>query len=187
MKNRKNTFVLAIVALILVLGVGYAVVTNSTLTINGNAAAKQDTLKVVYDGNHNPAATADCSNATNCVSAIENQDDTRAATFNIENMTYNTPVLMKFEIQNKESDLNASIATPTVTVSESEFFEATVQYGAGQIASATAGTWSAAQTLAHGDYATIFVTVRMKKTPIQEADSSTTVSVSFVASPVAGS
>ena len=182
MKNKKNMFALAIVALILVLGVGYAVVSNVTLTINGTAGAKTQDLKVVFDGVNSGTTTGD----TGKVTAISNPNGTVAATFTVADLVYNEEVSMDFEIENREEDVNASLAVPTVTNSKSDFFTVTVEYKGAAIDGAGApAAWSAAQTLNAGAKATVRVKVKLTKTPIEPTDSETTIGVSFVASPVA--
>ena len=169
MKNKKKMYILAIVALILVLGVGYAVVSNVTLTINGSGTAATNDLKVVFDG----VKTNSGANVTEQIAA----DDSTTASFTVENMVLNTAEYAEFEIKNKETDVNASIAIPTVTNSNSTYFDVKVYYGNTE--------WTAAQTLNAQATAKVKVVVTLKKTPIQSTDSSTTITVSFVASPAA--
>jgi hypothetical protein len=178
MKNRKNTFALAIVALILILGVGYAVVSSQTLTINGNATAKTETLKVVYDGNNG-------SSGAN-VTTLSAANGSTAATFAIENMVLNTAEYAEFEIVNNETDVNATIKVPTsaqFTNSNSTYFDAKLYYkGQGE---SDYTEWTTDKTLAHGDTAKIKVVVTLKATPVTSAQSSTTISVTYTAEPVA--
>ena len=171
MKKRKNMYILAIIALILVLGVGYAVVSSVTLTIDGTAAAATNDLKVVFDGNN--------TNSGARVTAQTAADNSKAATFTVEDMVLGTEEYAAFEIKNKETDVNASVAVPTVTNSNEEYFDVKVYYGN--------SVWSAAQTLNAQGTATVKVVVSLKKTPVTQAQSSTTIAVSFVASPATGS
>lgn len=184
MKNRKNMFVLAIVALILVLGVGYAVVSQTTLTITGSGTAKTETLKVVYDG----VNSGTTNGATGKVTSITNPDGTTAATFEITDMALNETVSMSFEIENRESDVNATINFPTITQNtKSDYFSVAFEYKDSAISgSGTQAAWaSGTKTLAHGAKATIVVKVTMTNTPITSTDSSTNITISFTADPVA--
>ena len=177
MKNRKNTFALAIVALILILGVGYAVVSTQTLTINGEAAAKSETLKVVYDG----VNTSSGANVTTLTAA----NGSTSATFAIEDMVLNTAEYAEFEIINNETDVNATVHAPTsaeFTNSNSTYFDAKIYYkGAGD---ADYVEWTADKTLAAGATAKIKVVVTLKATPVTNAQSSTTISVTYTADPI---
>ena len=107
MKKRKNMYILAIVALILVLGVGYAVVSTVTLTISGSGAAATEDLKVVYDGVNTSSSAK--------VTTLTAEDNSTSATFVVENMVYGEEEYAEFEIKNKETDVNATVAVPTVT------------------------------------------------------------------------
>ena len=175
MKKRKNIFITAIIALILILGVGYAVVSNSTLIINGTASVADSELKVVYDGVNTSSGAK--------VKTLTAADDSKTATFSVEGMLLNDSEYAEFEIKNKETDVNASIAVPTLTNSKSTFFEAKVYYkGSGD---ADYAEWTEAKTLAAQATAKVKVVVTLKQTPVQSADSTTTISVSYVASPAA--
>ena len=175
MKNRKSILALAIVALVLVLGVGYAVVSSQTLTINNATATAQDTtLKVVYDGVN--------SGVTGKVTAISSEDDSTSATFTIEGLVLNETVSAEFEIKNKETDVNASVAVPTITNTKSNFFQVKVYY---QEAGGSYTEWTAAHTLNAGATAKVKVEVTLIKTPVQTDDSTTTINVSYEASPIA--
>lgn len=172
MKNRKNMFALAIVALILILGVGYAVVSATQLTINGSGAAATSELKVVYDGVNTSSGAR--------VTTLSAADDSKAATFEIENMVLNTEEYAEFEIKNKETDVNATVKVPTAaqfTNSNSEYFEAKLYYNDTE--------WTTDKTLNANATAKIKVVVKLIKTPVTSANSSTTISVTYDAEPVA--
>lgn len=169
MKNKKKVYVLAIAALILVLGVGYAVVSSVTLGITGTGSTVSTDLKVVYDGvNTNSGAR---------VTAQTGADDSKAATFTVENMVLNVTEYAEFEIKNKETDVNATVKVPTVNFDNDEFFDVKVYYND--------TLWTANQTLNAQATAKVKVTVTLIKTPVEAADSTTTVSVEFDADPVA--
>ena len=175
MKNKKNVYLLGILALILMLGVGYAVVSQVSLSIEGNATAKTETLKVVYDG---------VNSGTNAnVTSISSPDGATAATFDISDLVLNTPVAVEFEIENRESDVNATIAYPTITNTKSAYFGVTLEYKEqnGSYSAWTSGT----KTLAHGAKATIKVIVTLTSTPIVADDSTTHITVSYTATPTA--
>ena len=169
MKNRKNVFVLAIVALILVLGVGYATITATSLTINGTAAAKDQALKVVYDG-----VNTKSTNVTQQTAA----DGSTAATFTVTDMVMNTEEYAEFEIKNKDQ-VSATIKKPTaqqLTNSNSEYFNVTLYYND--------TVWDGDQTLAPNATAKIKVVVSLAKEPDTLEHSSTTISVTYDAIPV---
>ena len=164
MKNRKKMITTALIVLVLLLGVGYATVSSVNLNINGSAKAGSKELQVFYDGTN--------SGTSDKVTAISSPVNTRAATFTVENMTLNETVTMTFEVKNYETDVNATLAAPSVTQNTNEeYFQVT--------------TSCDKTTLNAGDTATITVNVKLIKTPVTDEAGSTTVTVAMAASPVA--
>ena len=164
MKNRKKMITTALIVLVLLLGVGYATVSSVNLNINGSAKAGSKELQVFYDGTNSGTSAK--------VTAISSPVNTREATFTVENMTLNETVTMTFEVKNYETDVNATLAAPSVTKNTNEeYFQVT--------------TSCDKTTLNAGETATITVNVTLTKTPVSEEAGSTTVTVEMAASPVA--
>lgn len=164
MKNRKKMITTALIVLVLLLGVGYATVSSVNLNINGTANAETKELQVFYDGVN--------SGTSDKVTAISSPVKTREATFTVENMTLNETVTMTFEVKNYETDVNATLAAPSVTQNANrDYFQVT--------------TSCDKTTLNAGDTATITVNVKLIKTPVTAEAGSTTVTVGMAASPVA--
>ena len=164
MKNRKKMITTALIVLVLLLGVGYATVSSVNLNINGSAKAETKELQVFYDGVN--------SGTSDKVTAISSPDKERTATFTVENMTLDETVTMTFEVKNYETDVNATLAAPSVTQNTNgEYFQVT--------------TSCDKTTLNAGDTATITVNVKLIKTPVTAEAGSTTVTVGMAASPVA--
>ena len=164
MKNRKKMITTALIVLVLLLGVGYATVSSVSLNINGTSKAETKELQVFYDGTNSGTSAK--------VTAISSPVNTRAATFTVENMTLNETVTMTFEVKNYETDVNATLAAPSVTQNTNEeYFQVT--------------TSCDKTTLNAGDTATITVNVKLIKTPVTDEAGSTTVTVAMAASPVA--
>ena len=164
MKNRKKMITTALIVLVLLLGVGYATVSSVNLNINGNAKAETKELQVFYDGTNSGTSAK--------VTAISSPAKTREATFTVENMTLEETVTMTFEVKNYETDVNATLAAPSVTQNTNrDYFQVT--------------TSCDKTTLNAGDTATITVNVKLIKTPVTEEAGSTTVTVEMAASPVA--
>ena len=163
MKNRKKMITTALIVLTLLLGVGYATVSSVKLNINGTAKAGSKELQVFYDGVNSGTSAK--------VKAISSQDQTRTATFTVENMTLGETVTMTFEVKNYETDVNANLAAPSVTNTNENYFQVT--------ASCDKTNLNALDT------ATITVNVKLIKTPVSEEAGSTTVTVEMAASPVA--
>ena len=164
MKNRKKMITTALIVLVLLLGVGYATVSSVSLNINGTAKAGSKELQVFYDGTNSGTSAK--------VTAISSPVKTREATFTVESMTLDETVTMTFEVKNYETDVNATLAAPSVTQNTNgEYFQVT--------------TSCDKTTLNAGDTATITVNVKLIKTPVTDEAGSTTVTVAMAASPVA--
>ena len=164
MKNRKKMITTALIVLVLLLGVGYATVSSVSLNINGTSKAETKELQVFYDGTNSGTSAK--------VTAISSPVKTREATFTVESMTLNETVTMTFEVKNYETDVNATLAAPSVTQNTNEeYFQVT--------------TSCDKTTLNAGDTATITVNVKLIKTPVTAEAGSTTVTVGMAASPVA--
>ena len=164
MKNRKKMITTALIVLVLLLGVGYATVSSVNLNINGSAKAGSKELQVFYDGTNSGTSAK--------VTAISSPVKTREATFTVESMTLDETVTMTFEVKNYETDVNATLAAPSVTQNTNEeYFQVT--------------TSCDKTTLNAGETATITVNVKLIKTPVTDEAGSTTVTVGMAASPVA--
>lgn len=164
MKNRKKMITTALIVLVLLLGVGYATVSSVNLNINGSAKAGSKELQVFYDGTNSGTSAK--------VTAISSPVKTREATFTVESMTLDETVTMTFEVKNYETDVNATLAAPSVTQNTNEeYFQVT--------------TSCDKTTLNAGETATITVNVKLIKTPVTDEAGSTTVTVAMAASPVA--
>ena len=107
MKNKKSLLGLGLLALVLVLGVGYAVVSQVSLTIGGTATVASSNLKVKFI---NPTTTG---GAGTTVAAVEND---LKATISVTGLTEVGQVATAtYTIENSEKDLKAKITSGTIT------------------------------------------------------------------------
>lgn len=168
MKKKKSFLSFGLFALVLVLGIGYAVVSSQNLSITGSATVAESTLDVSFegttstdgDGTTTATATKGALTANITVSDLNAIGDTATATYTIQNL---------------ETDLNADILLADengIVNDKSEFFEVTTSVDD------TATTVEAEGT------ATVTVTVKLIKMPIETADSTANITVNLVASPV---
>lgn len=162
--KRKNTYVgLVLLLAVLMLGIGYAAITNIDLKIGGSAKA------VVSDENFKVAFTDKSASDENIVTAGITDDHN--ATIKVESLTAKgDSVTATYTITNQSEDLSASITKPTVTNDNEEYFSVTTD-------------WDAAKEVAAKGTTTVTVTVELIKTPI-DADETANINISFVASPV---
>ena len=160
MKNKKLLVGIALLIVVLVIGIGYAAITDS-LTISGTATAtaNDDNFKVVFNGTKTAddgvtaTVTAGTKTATMDVSGLTTTGQTKSATFTIENQS---------------AELNALLAVKTETTGNAEFFKVDAE-----IADPT--------TLEPEGTTTVTVTVELIKTPIEEVTGSINVELSATA------
>lgn len=150
MKNKRSLLSFGLIALILVLGVGYAAVGAVDLTIGGTASVEDSDIKVSFQG-----VTNDADGDTEVTNTVKDGDLTD--TFTISNMTLNETVTLTYTVQNKETDVAAVLSEKTaLTNSNEEHFQATYSITKADIAA--------------GGTTTVTVTVKLIKTPVAEED-----------------
>ena len=161
MKKRKSLLSLGILALVLVLGVGYAVVTAVDLTFGGKATVADAVIKVDIE-NAEADSTGDAT-TTHTWTQHATSDS-----FTITGMALNETVTITYTLKNHETDVVANIAEKVaLTNSNSEYFEVTKTIDDPTIAAEGTGT--------------VTVKVKLKKTPVDSTYNSTTVNFSVEA------
>lgn len=115
-RKRKGLVVLAIVAMVAILGVGYAAITGVGFTINGNASAEgnQSAFNVHFSAvNYNGDEVS-----TTTAKHTENQNGAQSGTFSITGLTTKGErAVFTYEIKNESSDLTATIPIDAIKVS----------------------------------------------------------------------
>lgn len=160
MKNRKIVVVAFLLIAVLLLGVGYAALTD-TLTIDGSAGVDYDDTKEVFDGD---IYFSKVISGDGCSAVIDSDPDEGTITVNDGALKeVGDEVIATYTIKS-ESDLDVSIPKPTVTVTNSEYFEVTY-------------SWAVDQTLPAGGTIDVTITIRLIKTA--DADQDTTFKVVF--------
>lgn len=162
MKNKKSLLVVVILLFVAVLGVGYAVINATDLTISGSASVATEELNVHFTGE------AVASN-TDKVTATATTEKT--ATIEVTDLNLGEELTATYTIINDESDISANLGTPAVVVGNPTYFDVTATL--------------AKSSLAVGETTTVTVTVKLKKTPIAEADSESTIDITINATPAA--
>ena len=160
MKNKKSLLSLGLVALVLVLGVGYAVVSSVGLTFSGAASVADADLKVAITG-------VTSSTEEN----VEKSFTDRTGTFKVSNMTLGQEVTFTFTVKNNETDVAAKLTQKEAVNGNTAYFETSYVINDGD-------------NIQPGGTATVVVTVKMKKTPVSQGDGSATFSFELDAAPV---
>ena len=164
MKNKKSLLSFGLLALVLILGVGYAVVSSVDLTISGSANVKESNLKVSFNG------VTDVSDAEKVEATAT--DGELTANIAVTDLELNDTVTATYTIKNEETDVSANISKAEITNDKSDYFEVTTDVD------------SSPETVAAGGTGTVTITVRLKKTPVNSGDSSANISVKLTATPV---
>ena len=163
MKNKKSLLSLVIFALVLILGVGYAVVSSVDLTIGGTAGVKNASLKVDFES---VADTKTNATVTHTLTQHAKEDK-----FTITDMELKETVTMVYTVANHETDVDADL-TEKIALSNSNpnYFEVSYKINGNEIEA--------------GGTTTVTVTVKLIKTPVTTAQGTTTVSLKLNAAPV---
>ena len=119
MKKRRTFTVMIILIAVLILGVGYAAISNVTLYLTGTANVVADAdFSVEYDTTHTVGLTADSGNVTlgsNSYAPVAGAyTDATHATMTVYLDKNHTSVSACYKIDNKSTALAATI-TPTIT------------------------------------------------------------------------
>ena len=162
MSKTSKIMLVTIIATCILLGLGYAAITNITLNIAGTASASADqaNFKVGFIG------TPVVSDSTFVTAAINTE---RTATINVQGLTTaGDNVTATYDIKNSSSDLSTDLNVNT-TNNNTEYFKISSRLGK--------------SSLVAGESTTVLVTVELIKTPIDE-DVSASVGVGLTAMPV---
>lgn len=162
MKNKKSMLTLGILALVLILGVGYAVVSSVSLSISGKASVGNSDLKVSFNGETTPSSEKVTASAT---------DGAMTATIDVKNLELEETVYAEYTIQNKETDIDADVIKDSIENDKSEFFEVTTDVD------------DTAKTIGKNSTAVVRVSVKLIKTPVDSADSTANITVNLKAEP----
>ena len=159
MRSRNSFKLIILLALVLCLGVGYAVVNSVSLSITGTAGAGSETIDVSFNG------TKTVSNTTKGSASVTAGATT--ATFTASNMTINETITFTYTVQNKETDVAADVSLSSS--GSNDYFTVTV--------SPTSTTIQPSST------SVVTVVVKMIKTPISSSNNSASFTVTLNAVP----
>ena len=171
MRSKKSFLSLGILALVLFLGVGYAVVSSVYVNLGGTANAAGSNLNVEIT---NAVATTNISEKTVDFNHVLS-DSNLTSNFTLNNMTLGEIVTITYTVTNNETDVDAVLSLAsgvTLNNSNPDYFR--VDY---EITDSTTDLENNDKTM------TVVVTVELIKTPVTEENSSTTVGLTLTASP----
>lgn len=180
-RKRKGLIALAIVAMVAILGVGYAAITGVPFTIKGNASAEGDQSAFNVHFSAVEFDDKEIKTAAKKITHNEKQDNAQSGTFSVSGLaTKGDNAQFVYTVKNDSTDLSAVIPKDSIRVSSltgkaATYFTVAVesQNPAGDVNIAPGGT------------TTITVTVTLNKTPIEKVDTGD-LTVTFVANPSNG-
>lgn len=166
-KNRRIAIISFVLVAILLLGIGFAQLTD-VLTIGGTAGVDADNSQEVFDGDvYFSNAVANVERVTASIDASDNDKATMTVKDNVLKEVGNEAIAT-FTVKS-ESDLPVYL-TPSVSNSNAEYFNVYT-------------TWDTTKTLQPGQTVDITVTVKLIKTAV--ADQAATFTVTLDASTTA--
>lgn len=177
MTSTNKIIAVVLVVALLIMGVGYAAISNITLEIKGSATAdpSQANFTVKFSESAD-AITVDKSGITQpaLATVTGSRTDATHAAITVNGLTAKgDTATVTYTIQNTSADLSADL-TAIATNSNTEYFS--VSYGFGSSKTATAN-------IAKGGATTVTVTVTLIKTPITASETST-IGLTITAKPV---
>ena len=178
MQKRRTFTVMAILLAVLVLGVGYAVVTNVTLDLNGTANINANfDFTVEYDTAHsvvvNPTGVTTLTDGTTTHPFVQGAYSSKSlATMTVWLDKDHTTAYAIYKVDNKSTGLGAKLTT-TVTnftgTGATYLSEPTAEYFTDAACTDALGS----DTLPHGQSAYLKVTVELAKAPINDVTGAT--------------
>lgn len=169
---KKKYGVIAILIAIVFLGVGYAVISNVNLNVNGAQAtvnADPANFRVKFDEESTFAYSGNPAGSTVEVTRLDDIN----ATFTINGLTKKgDKVTITYPIINDSADLKAALEAPTITNDNTDYFNV-------RTTSPAVGTEIAAE----GGTANLVLEVEVIKTPVDDNETAN-ITATVVASPV---
>ena len=170
MRSKNNYKLIILLALVLFLSIGYAVVNSVSLTISGKTGAQNYNLKVQTTGN------TYISNPTKgkIVKLTSNE-----ITVEVNDMELNETISFEVELVNNETDVSATSANEIFDSSNNKYFFVDCRIGDGL--SGTSQPFEVKEycdsfTIPPGGKRTALITIKLIKTPITEEDAKATFS-----------
>lgn len=164
MKSKNSVKLVIVLALVLFLSVGYAVVNSVTLTVTGTAGSVSENIDVYFTG------TPQVSNSSKVTATSTSGSLT--ASIKVSDLTLNETVTATYNVENNETDVAALLSQESLTNSNTEHFTVTATIdNSGYVCTKKSKTTK------------VTITVKMIKTPVAETDSSANITLKLKAEP----
>ena len=174
MKRTRNfKILLFLLVSIFCISIGYAAISNITLTINGSAHAEVDNdLRVKFSSLANDIETSstclsDSGTTTSCATISASVTSDKVASFTISGLKgYGDVAIVRYKILNESSNSSALLNITATTNTNSEYFTITTDLSN-----------AASQTISAGSYTILTVKAKVNKVLYTSSSQSTTVTV----------
>ena len=176
MKKKKAIIGLLVILVVILLAIGYAAISNQTLTINGTATAvaSDSNFNVIFSAVGTPDVIAGTTTTATATGTIDTTDSTgRTATITIDGFTkIGDAITVPYTISNESvDDVGAKITSIQIQNSNEDYFNVVVSPRESE------------DVISSGDSRVEDITVACIQTPIA-SDQSATITVTFTAEPV---
>ena len=171
MKKQKRLIVGVIIIAILLMGIGYAALANTTLTISGTAeaTASQENFKVYFTGEN----TIKNPNTTDVSVTVNNGEQN--ATVNMTGLTAKGDTAYAIlEIINDSNDVNAESINVTSSQTDTEFFDIEA------VMCESDGTPIEDYSVASGNKTYVKVSATLLQTPTEDVNTSINITITAV-------
>ena len=179
MKQKRIFTILVVVIVLLCLNIVYAAITSQTLTINGDLAASAGNENVNVEFIE---SEVQAGSKGNVVATPDTDGDFTVATLNVSGLTTEgDTATVVYTIENKASDVAATLNAPVVNWDNKEWFDVKCTLSGVDLAKNDGSS-------SNDDRQIATVVVKLLKTPVTDGDAlaaSDEIAISIVAEPVA--
>lgn len=165
MDKSKSKPLVIIMAIIILLGIGYALVSSIKLDTSNTTQRETQELYVVFK---------ETTKVTNMdkVTATKNENEDLTANIEVKNLKLNETAAATYTVQNKELDIHANLVATKIENSNPEYFKVTTNLKENEVVKSQNGELD------------IEISITLIKTPLKQEDSTTTIKITFDAIPI---
>ena len=166
-KEKRKKYIIFILLLVFLLGLGYALVSNVSLKIGGTSTSRSQVLNVTFkeavEVSDTEKVIAETTGPTN---------NNLTARLEVKDLTLNETVTATYVIRNEELDVEANVVTTEIINDNEKYFEVTTNLENAQVIPCENGELK------------VKISVTLIKTPITKDDSTANIQIRFSATPV---
>ncbi len=166
-REKRKKYIIVLLLLVFLLGLGYALVSNVSLKIGGTTTSKSQVLNVTF---RETVEVSDTEKVKAETTGPSNENLT--ARLEVKDLTLNETVTATYTIRNEELDVEANVVTTEIINDNEKYFKVTTNLENAQLVPCENGELK------------VKVSVTLIKTPITKEDSTANIQIKFSATPV---